>query len=327
LLLSRVLAIAAACGIIATLPVGAAQDSTLRAVRGTIGYQATKDGPFTRVFGSFLVQDDQFAVTRPASNALLQLADSSEVALGQNTTIQVGQISQAATAAVPTTMTLVAGAIRFTVKHPEGSATNYRFQSLTSQLGVRGTTGLYSTSRTGDVVTCLDCAPGDVTVTAGGNSFPLLTGQTARISIGGIITIVATTAILATIFGQAGLSTALNAATPFAGGAGGGAAGAGGATGGSAGGAAGGGAAGGAATGVSAAAIGGAVAAAAVAAVAVTNANPTPSPSPTPTQAGTGSISGHAHANPAAIAPPTPAPQTLRTPAPSALVAPVPGRH
>jgi hypothetical protein len=212
----RLLAFSAVAAILASVPVNAASDSKLRAVRGTVGYQVAKDAPFSRVFGSYVVADNQYAITQAASNGLLQLADSSEVALGESTTIQVGAITQAATATAPTAMTLVAGAVRFAIKHPAGQPSNYRFQSVTSQLAVRGTTGLYSTGPTGDVVTCLDCAPGDVTVTAGGNSFPLLTGQTATISLAGVVTIATTVALVTTAFANAGLSTSANSATAFA---------------------------------------------------------------------------------------------------------------
>ncbi len=77
-------------------------------VRGTVGYQAAKDTPFSRILAPPL-KDDQFAITRVASNGLLQLADSSEVGLGEGTTVQVGQLLQGV-AAAPTTMAIVAGA-------------------------------------------------------------------------------------------------------------------------------------------------------------------------------------------------------------------------
>lgn len=203
------------------LPVGAASDSKLRMVRGTVGYQTTSAAPFTQVFGSLILTDDEFAVTRAASNGMLQLADSSEVALGENTTIQVGQITQAASATAPTTMTLVAGAVRFAIKHPAGQPANYRFVTATSQLAVRGTVGLLSTGASGDVVSCVECAEGDVSITAGGKTFALLSGQTATISIAGVVTIAATTVAVvggtsvASTFAQVGLNAA-NSAAAFA---------------------------------------------------------------------------------------------------------------
>lgn len=222
MLRTRHLSAALALTVFATaLPVGAATDSRLRAVRGTVGYQPTSEAPFSQVFGSLVLTDDEFAVTRAASNGLLQLADSSEVALGAATTIQVGKITQAASAAAPTTMSLVAGAVRFTIRHPAGQQANYRFVTPTSQLAVRGTVGLLATSANGDVVTCIECAAGDVSITAGGNTFALLTGQTATISVAGAVTIAATTVAVvggtsaATTFAQAGLNVT-NSVAAFA---------------------------------------------------------------------------------------------------------------
>ena len=74
-------------------PVEAASDNVLRAVRGTVGYQVTSNAPFTRVFGRYNVTDDNVAITQAASNGQLELADSSVVALGQNTTIAVSAIA------------------------------------------------------------------------------------------------------------------------------------------------------------------------------------------------------------------------------------------
>jgi hypothetical protein len=320
----RVLSVVLIAVMVAGIPAQADNAASLKAVRGTVGYETSKDGPFSRVFGSFLVQDNQFAVTQAASNGLLALADSSEIALGENTTIQVGALTQAASAAAPTAVTLVSGTVRFAIKHPAGQQSNYRFQTSTSQLAVRGTVGLYSSGPNGDVISCLDCAAGDVTVSAGGQSFPLLTGQTASISLAGVVTIAATTAIVATTFSSAGLSTSATSAGPFAPGVG---------TAGAAGGA--GGAAAGAGIGTASAVAAGAIAATAIGVTAAsnnstpapsqsngpnTNANPTPTPSPTaaPTQGGAINISSHNHAAaPAAAAPPVAAP--LPAPPPPSL--------
>ncbi len=281
----------------------AAQDTDLRAVRGQVGYQQTKDAPFTRVFGSYVIGDDQIAVTRVSSNALLRLADSSEVALGALTTIQVGAITQAA-ATAPTSMTLVAGAIRFAVKHAAGRASNYLFQTVSSQLAVRGTIGLYATGPNGDVVSCLDCAPGDVTVTAGGNSFPLLTGQTAFISIAGIVTIAATTTAVASSFSAGGLTTTADAPSPFVPGIESAARA-------------------GVTSATTTAAAAGAIGAAAIGtaisegnAKAPTTSNPTPAPTPTPTQGGTVNLSAKSRApsTPVDVPPAAQGPELLSPP-------------
>ena len=205
-----------AAAILAAVPAAAAQDAQLRAVRGTVGYQLDKDAPFTRVVGSLLLTDNRFAVTRAASNGELVLADSSIVALGENTNIQVGAITQAG-AAAPTAMSLVAGAIRFNVRHPAGGRSNYVFSTPTSQIAIRGTIGLLATGPGGDTLTCLDCAPGDVTITTKRRAaVVLLTGQTAVISAAGDVTVSVTAAAIAAIFSTAGLNTIASAPSAFA---------------------------------------------------------------------------------------------------------------
>lgn len=269
---------------------GAADFTNLKAVRGTVGYQTAKDAPFQRVTASYPLRDNELAVTQAASNGLLTLSDASQIALGESTTIQVGLITRAE-ATAPHSITLVAGAVRFDVRHPKGAQANYTFQSAVSQIAVRGTDGLFATGPNGDVISCLNCAAGDVTVTAAGKSFPLLTGQTAFVSLAGVVTVAATAAAIVSSFSAAGLSTAATSATPFAAGIGATAAGV------------------GTTAGVAAAA----AAAAAGAAVAATShgstqsSNPTPAPSPTG-QSGTATLTSKNTAP--ALPPPPPAPSS-----------------
>jgi hypothetical protein len=213
----RLLAFFLAASVVAVVPVSAAQETQLRAVRGTVGYQLTKDAPFTRVEGSLLLTDDRIAVTRAASNALLVLADSSAVALGANTNIEVSAITQAA-AAAPTAMSLVAGTIRFDIRHPAGGRANYRFETPTSQIAVRGTIGILSSGPDGDTITCLDCAPDDVTITTNRRKagIVLLTGQTAVVSAAGDITVATTATAFAATAAAVGLSVIADAPSPFA---------------------------------------------------------------------------------------------------------------
>jgi hypothetical protein len=219
----RVIAVvAAALVFVAAIPAGAASDKELRAVRGVAGYRASADAPFNRVVGRIALGDDAVAVTQVASNALLTLPDSSEVALGANTSVQVGAFNDAS-APTPTTLTLRSGALRFNVRHPAGGRSNFRFATVTSQIAVRGTVGLFQTGPNGDVIACLDCAAGDVVVTVGTQTFALLTGQTLFVSLAGVVT-TATAAAAASAFSGSGLTTDLAARTAFTGSIGGGAA-------------------------------------------------------------------------------------------------------
>ena len=210
----RLIALVAAATIVSATPAGADATKDLRAVRGTSGYRTSSTAPFTRVVGRIALNDDAFAVTQVASNALVVLPDSSEVALGQNTNVQIGAFNDA-TAATPTTVTLQNGALRFAVRHPAGAPSNYRFQTVTSQIAVRGTIGLYATGPNGDVVSCLQCDPGDVVVTVGTQTYTLVTGQTLTISLAGLVSTVAGQATVAQTFAGTGLTTDAAAATAF----------------------------------------------------------------------------------------------------------------
>jgi hypothetical protein len=148
------------------------------------------------------------------------LEDSSQVALGPNTSVLFGRLNAAGNGS---TIVLDGGAMRFDVKHPAGAASNYTFRTATSQIAVRGTMGLYSRDANGDTISCLQCDPGDVTVTAGGKVYPLTTGQTLFVSLLGIVTVGATTAAVLQSFASSGLSTSATTPTAFSPGTGSGA--------------------------------------------------------------------------------------------------------
>jgi hypothetical protein len=210
----RSLALIAAAIVVATVPVRAADEKELRAVRGTSGYRATADTPFKRVFGRMLLADDAFAVTQAAANALVVLPDSSEVALGPNTNVRIGAYNDA-TLPTPTTITLDSGTLRFDIRHPAGARANYRFATVTSQIAVRGTIGLYATGPNGDVISCLECANGDVVVTVGTQTFALTSGESLFVSLAGVVTAAGGASAAAQAFAGSGLTTEASAATPF----------------------------------------------------------------------------------------------------------------
>jgi FecR protein len=294
--LRRLLAVITGVAILAAVPATAASQKELQAVRGEVGTQATKDAPFARVFSKSIVGDDAYAVTHAASNGLVVLEDSSQVALGQNTSVQLGRFNGATS--TPTTITLSGGTMRFNVTHPAGTQSNYVFRTATSQIAVRGTQGLYSSDpATGDTIVCLACDPGDVEVTVGNTKpFPLLTGQRVFISLAGLITVGAATAATLSAFSGAGLSTSASTQSAFASGIGSGGAGAG--------------AAGAAGAASSVGAIAGVAAAAAAAAVVSSSSHSNPStPTPTPSSI-PGGVTIHS------VTPPTPTPSP--SPAPPA---------
>ena len=157
-----------------------APNKELAPFKGTVGVQASDNAPFTRVFGRTVVPDDAYAVTQAASLGTLTLPDSSQVAIGERTAVRVGAFNNAA-AGPGSTLTLNHGALRFAIVHPAGTRSNYTFQTQTSQIAVRGTTGYLIVGDEGTQLICVDCAPGDVTITIGTRVVTLLTGYTITI--------------------------------------------------------------------------------------------------------------------------------------------------
>ena len=211
----RFLAVLAALAAASLVPATAASTGNeLRYVRGIDGYRVTQTAPFTRVVGRIALGDDAFAETQTQSNALVVLQDSSEVALGATTLVRIGAFNDPAST-TPTTITLSGGALRFTVRHPQGGRSNYRFVTNTSQLAVRGTTGLYASGPNGDVISCLQCDPGDAVATVGTQTIPLVSGQTLFVSLAGVVTSTTSALAVSQAFSGTGLATDSAAQTAF----------------------------------------------------------------------------------------------------------------
>jgi hypothetical protein len=197
---------------------GAAGEKQLRRVRGTIGYQANASTPFVPVFGRFDLPDDAIALTQTQSTAELVMPDSSIIALGENTRVQVGAFDNAA-AGPGSTVLVNGGALRFDIRRPAGGQANYHFVTATSQIAVRGTIGLLSFIGGNTTVSCVVCAADSVTVTAGGQTFALATGQTLTVGVTGAVTTNVTTANALESFTHAGINPAANGPATVGGGA------------------------------------------------------------------------------------------------------------
>jgi hypothetical protein len=164
-------------------PVGAAGgDKVLNRVKGGVGYQLAENGPFKPIFGPFDVPDDAFAVTQAGARGSLQLRDSSVIDLGERTSVQVGAFNMPGVTNQPNQITVNHGALKFTIHHPQGVRSNYTFSTPTSQIAVRGTEAYLVVGPKGTQVVCVDCAPGDVTITINGQPVSLQSGQTITIS-------------------------------------------------------------------------------------------------------------------------------------------------
>jgi ferric-dicitrate binding protein FerR (iron transport regulator) len=179
--------VCAAAVLVAALPSvsGAAGSKQLRHVRGTVGYQLAAAAALTPVFGKIDLPDEALAVTQASSVAELALPDSSVVTLGADTRVQVGAFNT--TADGPGSRIVVNnGTLRFDIKRPVGGHANCVFQTATSQIAVRGTIGLLSVINGVTKVACVQCAADSVTVTAGGQTFTLATGQTLTVTTAGV---------------------------------------------------------------------------------------------------------------------------------------------
>ncbi|HEY1728091.1 MAG TPA: FecR domain-containing protein [Candidatus Baltobacteraceae bacterium] len=193
----------------------AAVGTVLRHVAGEVGYTQTAGAPYVAVAGEQLVSDGSFAVVGQRSRALLTLPDSSLVGIGANSRIEVNAIRQAENASSTISIPQSGGTLRFDVKHPKGAVSNYTFVTPSSNVAVRGTIGLISSSATnGDVISCLACSPNDVVVTIGSNAYPLVSGQTLVVTSAGAVSTVSTTGSILQSFSEAGLSTDPSAAAP-----------------------------------------------------------------------------------------------------------------
>ena len=155
-------------------------DKQLARVKGVVGYQASATSEFKPIFGRLDLPDDAYAITKPNASAVLRLADSSEIDIGENTKVQVGAFSPAATGN-QNTIVLNGGALHFNIRHPQGGQSNYHFVTATSQIAVRGTEGFLIAGANGTQVVCVSCATGDVTVQVGQQTISVVTNQTLTV--------------------------------------------------------------------------------------------------------------------------------------------------
>src|SRR5471030_1031003 len=158
----------------------ATADKQLSRKSGQVAYKPDDKAAPKNIFGSQIVADDAYAVTGPKSLAQLRMPDSSEIDIGSDTTVKVGAFHQAAPGEKNENVILVNnGIVHFVIHHPEGTAANYKFQTPTSQIAVRGTEGsiFVSTSSTGVTTTTVTIASGSVVVTTGTTQAVVNAGQ------------------------------------------------------------------------------------------------------------------------------------------------------
>lgn len=155
-------------------------DKQLARVKGIVGYQTSATSDFKPIFGRLDLPDDAYAITKPNASAVLRLADSSEIDIGENTKVQVGAFSSVSSGN-QNTIVLNGGALHFNIRHPQGGQSNYKFVTATSQIAVRGTEGFLIAGVNGTQVVCVSCAAGDVSVQVGQQTISVVTNQTLTV--------------------------------------------------------------------------------------------------------------------------------------------------
>lgn len=156
-------------------------DKQLARVKGIVGYEPAPNAPFKAIFGRLDLPDDAVAVTQAGAQAVLRLADSSEIDIGEKTSVQVGAFN-AISSGKQNEIVLNGGTLHFNIRHPAGGQSNYKFTTATSQIAVRGTEGFLVSSASGTQVVCVSCAAGDVTIQTSGQFTSIVSGQTATIT-------------------------------------------------------------------------------------------------------------------------------------------------
>jgi len=148
-------------------------------VRGDVTYAVPAASASTRpLAGRIDLGDDARAITGFRAAARLTLPDSSVVEIGDKTDVRLGAFHDAAS---QHTIALSRGALRFTIRHPAGAASSYVFKTPTTQLAVRGTLAYLVSGPSGDQIYCVDCAPGDVAVNTGLETYRVESGQTLNV--------------------------------------------------------------------------------------------------------------------------------------------------
>jgi hypothetical protein len=155
-------------------------DKQLARVAGTVQYQLGTGTAPHAIVGRIDLADEATAITLAQSRAQLTLPDSSSIDIGETTRVRLGTFNAIDTGN-PNVVVLEGGAVHFTIRHPAGGRSNYRFETPTSQIAVRGTDGYIVTGPSGTDFYCVDCKGGDVTVTVGTHSYELVTGEQAII--------------------------------------------------------------------------------------------------------------------------------------------------
>lgn len=115
-------------------------DKVLSNVKGSVSYRLPGRAPDALALHAMIpLGDDDYAVTGNASAGSLTLPDSSVISIGESTKIQLAFFNQAESTSAK--FVLYDGTIRFAIHHPQGAGADYRFDTPTGTIAVRGTEG------------------------------------------------------------------------------------------------------------------------------------------------------------------------------------------
>lgn len=153
-------------------------DKVLQNIKGSVTYQpASGSKQPLAPRASIPLSDNTVASTGGASEASISLPDSSQVLIGQNSTVTLGSFNQTD---IANAKFVVVGKVRFKVQHVGGARANYTFQTSTGQIAVRGTEGDISSNANGLQVNVYELGNPDLPVQVtlnNGRVFVLHAGQ------------------------------------------------------------------------------------------------------------------------------------------------------
>jgi hypothetical protein len=149
------------------------------------------------------------------------MPDSSEIDIGERTTVQIGQFNDI-NSGKDNTISLKNGAMHFVIRHPEGTKANYEFVTPTSQIAIRGTEGFLISNAGGTQLTIVS-GTAQVTAISTGVTIAVPAGTTGVVSASGAATVSTTTSTLS-VSSISGTTSATSATAGAAGAASGAAA-------------------------------------------------------------------------------------------------------
>jgi hypothetical protein len=175
----RIALAAVACACAAALPASAGNDKQLANLKGSVSFSGPSGtGKTLALNATVALADKDYAMTGDASEAAVDLADSSRVLVGSATKVQLAFFNQVQ--GNNAKFVVYDGKVRFMVQHPAGAKANYTFQTPTGTIAVRGTEGDIQASNSSLQVNVYEvCDPNQpVVVTAtNGQRYTLVPGQ------------------------------------------------------------------------------------------------------------------------------------------------------